>query len=165
MEGRQDARRPAFRGRCGPRHRPQPDQRASQGRLEQHLQLNLRTQSSRRPRATPTFDADGNLLSDGTRSYERDLQNRLVKITWGAGSNKSTEFRYNALGQRSQRVEKTGTTDNAHRYYLYDGIRYLCRYTAGTAAPNIDRRYFNEGEQRKNGASWNSHHYTRSQGR
>jgi RHS repeat-associated protein len=113
------------------------------------------------PAATPTHDADGNLLSDGVRSYAWDLQNRLIKITWGAGTNKTTEFRYNPLGQRSQRIEKTGTTTTAHHYYLYDGIRLLSRYTGGTAASNIDRRYFNEGEQRKNGAAWDGYHYTR----
>jgi RHS repeat-associated protein len=113
------------------------------------------------PAATPTHDLDGNLLSDGVRSYEWDIQNRLIKITWGAGSNKTTEFRYNALGQRSQRIEKTGTTTTAHHYYLYDGIRLLSRYTGGTASTNLDRRYYNEGEQRKNSAAWDGYHYTR----
>ena len=111
--------------------------------------------------STPTYDADGNMTSDGVRGYEWDMQNRLVKITWGAGSNKSTEFRYNALGQRSERIELTGTTEDARHYYLYDGIHYLCRYTGGTASANIDHRYFNEGEQRKNGAAWDGYYYTR----
>ena len=119
------------------------------------------------PAASPTFDLDGNMTSDGTRSYEWDLQNRLIKITWGAGSNKTTEYRYNPLGQRSQRIEKTGTTTTSHHYYLYDGIRLLCRYSGSTdeygnpIIGEIDRRYFNEGEQRKNGASWNSCYYAR----
>lgn len=112
------------------------------------------------PAATPTFDAEGNMTSDGIRAYEWDLQNRLIKITWGAGSNKTTEFRYNPLGQRSQRIEKTGAT-TAQYYYLYDGIRLLCRYTGGTALSNLDRRYFNEGEQRKNGTLWDAYYYTR----
>ncbi len=42
--------------------------------------LNLAAATS----STPTHDADGNLLSDGVRSYQWDSQSRLVKITWGA---------------------------------------------------------------------------------
>ena len=113
------------------------------------------------PAAASTHDLDGNLTIDGIRSYEWDNQNRLIKITWDAGSNKTTEFKYNALGQRAERIDKTGSTETAHHYYLYDGIRLLCRYQGGTATDNIDRRYFDQGEQRKNGANWDSYYYTR----
>ncbi len=109
----------------------------------------------------PTYDADGNMTSDGTRDYAWDSQSRLTKINWGGGSNKTTEFKYNALGQRGERIDKTGTTENAHFYYLYDGIHFVCRYTGGTATTNVDRRYYSQGEQRKNGASWDSYYYTR----
>ncbi len=118
--------------------------------------LDLATAPAATP--TPTFDADGNMTGDGIRSYEWDHQNRLVKITWGAGSNKTTEYKYNPLGQRSERIDKTGSTVTAHHYYLYDGIQPLCRYTASA---NLDRRYYGEGEQRKDGANWNSHYYTK----
>jgi RHS repeat-associated protein len=119
--------------------------------------LNLAAASA----ATPIYDDDGNMTSDGVRGFEWDMQNRLMKITWGGGSNKTTEFRYNPLGQRSERIEKTGTSETAHFYYLYDGIRLVCRYRGGTAATNIDRRYLGEGEQRKNGSFWDSFYYCR----
>jgi len=112
--------------------------------------LNLAAASA----ATPTHDADGNLLSDGVRSYQWDSQSRLVKITWGAGSDKTTEYKYNSLGHRSERVEKSGTTETAHIYYLYEGIHLVNRYTGGTDEYDnpivgaIDRRYFSQGEQR-----------------
>lgn len=111
--------------------------------------------------ASPTHDADGNLLSDGVRSYEWDSQSRLVKITWGGSPLKSTEYRYNALGQRSERIEKSGSTVTSHYYNLYEGKDLLCRYTGGTAATHIDRQYLSQGEQRKNGAAWDSYYYTR----
>ena len=111
--------------------------------------------------ATPTYDTDGNLLSDGVRSYAWDSQSRLMKITWGGSPVKSTEYRYNALGQRSEQIEKSGTTETARYYYLYEGIQLLCRYTGGTAVVNIDRRYLSQGEQRKNGSVWASHYYNR----
>ncbi len=120
--------------------------------------LNLAAASA----ATPSHDADGNLLGDGVRSYEWDSQSRLTKVTWGAGSNKTTQYKYNPLGQRSERIEKTGTTETSHYYYLYEGIQLVNRYTGGTAAANIDRRFFFQGEQRLTGPStWTSHYYTR----
>jgi RHS repeat-associated protein len=106
-----------------------------------------------------SHDDDGNLLSDGIRSYEWDSQSRLAKITWTTG--KTTEFRYNALGQRSERIEKIDGSVSAHHYFLLDGIEPINRYTGGTAAANIDRRYFDQGEQRKIGSNWDNHHYCR----
>lgn len=105
------------------------------------------------------YDNAGNLLSDCIRNYEWDMQSRLKKIHWDA--TKTTEFRYNALGQRSERIERTGTTETAHFYYLYDGIRLLARYNGGTAAANIDRHYLGHGEQRKIGGVWTTYYYTR----
>lgn len=113
------------------------------------------------PAAVPTHDADGNMTSDGVRAYAWDSQSRLTKITWGGSPVKSTEYRYNALGQRSEQIEKSGTTETAHYYYLYEGIQFLCRYTGGTAATNIDRQYLAQGEQRKTGSVWASHYYNR----
>jgi len=108
---------------------------------------------------TFVHDGDGNLTSDGVRSYEWDSRSRLTKVTWATG--KTTEFSYNALGQRSERIETDGSTVT-HHYYLYDGIFLVDRRT-GTA-PNtatIDRRYFAEGEQRLTGETWENYHYCR----
>ncbi len=113
------------------------------------------------PAASPTYDADGNMTSDGVRSYEWDIQSRLMKITWDAGSNNTTEYRYNALGQRSEQIEKTGTTETAHYYYLYDGIQRITRFNGGNETSNIDRQYLSQGEQRKNGNNWDSYYYNR----
>ena len=105
------------------------------------------------------YDDDGNLTSDGVRAYEWDSQSRLTKITWTTG--KTTQFKYNALGQRCERIETDGTTVT-NSYYLFDGIQPIDRRT-GTSAntATIDRRYFSQGEQRKNGTSWDSFYYCR----
>ena len=100
--------------------------------------------------AAPTYDADGNMLFDGTYTYQWDSQSRLTKINWGAGSNKTTEYKYNALGQRSQVIETAPGYSPNYTFYLYDGIHLLDRRT-GNSSPNsatIDRRYFSQGEQR-----------------
>ena len=74
----------------------------------------------------------------------------------------STRYKYNSLGQRSERIEKTGATETAHYYYLYDGINLVNRYSGGTVAANVDRRYFSQGEQRLTGpSSWSSQYYSR----
>jgi YD repeat-containing protein len=49
---------------------------------------------------TVTHDADGNMTSDGVRTYEWDVWSRLTKITWASG--KTTTFHYNALGERTK---------------------------------------------------------------
>ena len=89
------------------------------------------------------------MTSDGVRSYQWDISSRLVKITWAGGY--TTKFHYNALGQRSERIEQNNYGSiTAHYYYLYDGNNLVCRYNGGTSTSNIDRRYFAQGEQRYN---------------
>ncbi len=48
------------------------------------------------------YDANGNLIHDGERSYQYNAQNRLTTVDEGA----TAEYRYNALGQR---IYKRGT--------------------------------------------------------
>lgn len=105
------------------------------------------------------YDGDGNLTSDGIRAYEWDILSRLKKITWAAG--KTTEFKYNALGQRCDRIDTDGSTVTKH-YYLFAGAEMLDHRNGTTASTaTIDRRFFSQGEQRKNGSTWENYHYCR----
>ncbi len=52
--------------------------------------------------ATYTWDANGNLLDDGAKSYEYDLSNRLVSVDDGQAE---VTFGYNGLGDRVQQSE------------------------------------------------------------
>jgi YD repeat-containing protein len=47
-----------------------------------------------------TYDANGNLVSDGERNYAWDAENRLVGITYPNEADKSTEFTYDGLSRR-----------------------------------------------------------------
>ena len=47
-----------------------------------------------------TYDADGNLTSDGMMNYAWDAENRLVGITYVGVSGKATAFSYDGLGRR-----------------------------------------------------------------
>jgi RHS repeat-associated protein len=115
-----------------------------------------------------THDEDGNLTDDGVRTYDWDSLSRLEKVTWTPidPNNQSqirptTEFKYNALGQRAERIETDGSTV-VHYFYLYDGISLVERRT-GTDPDDatIDRRYFTNGEQRWDGTAWQTYHYCR----
>jgi len=89
--------------------------------------------------STFTYDPNGNLLSDGNRSFGWDAENRLTQITTTAnGVSHTTEFVYDGLGRR---VAINGT----------DGeIRYVWCGNSMCASERIDnsisRLYYAEGE-------------------
>jgi len=60
-----------------------------------------------------TFDANGNLTSDGTNTYTWDARNRLIAIS---GPGLSASFQYDALGRRISKTINGITTQ-----FLYDG--------------------------------------------
>lgn len=77
--------------------------------------------------ATPTYDANGNVLSDGTNSYVWNTRNQLASMDMSAES-----FLYDPLGRR---VAKTilGTTTN----YLYDGANPVQELSGATPTANL----------------------------
>ncbi len=61
-----------------------------------------------------TYDLNGNMTSDGTRTYEWDAENRLVAVTEGT---RRSEFAYDGVGARVGIVEKSGAlTTRASRF-------------------------------------------------
>ncbi|MDP9120205.1 MAG: hypothetical protein M3O15_02370 [Acidobacteriota bacterium] len=70
-------------------------------------------------RAQPyQYDANGNLLSDGTRTYEWDAENRLTAITIGAHR---SEFGYDGLGRRVLITEKDNGAATTRRHDVWVG--------------------------------------------
>lgn len=67
-----------------------------------------------------TYDANGNLLNDGTHSYTYNAQNRL------AGVDGNTVYTYNADDQRVKKTTQQGTT-----LYAWDNDRIIGEYTQG----------------------------------
>lgn len=92
-----------------------------------------------------TYDAAGNLLDDGQRSYEWDAAQRLVRIRY-PGSTRFTEFRYDGLGRRSAILE-WHNNNYTETPYLWCGER-ICQARNGNDA--VIRRYYDEGEQAVN---------------
>ncbi|HET9641209.1 MAG TPA: RHS repeat-associated core domain-containing protein [Allosphingosinicella sp.] len=82
------------------------------------------------PSATFTHDPNGNLLSDGTRSYTYDVENRLITAT---GPNGSATLAYDPLGRLFQISSAAGVTQ-----FLYDADELVAEYNgSGT----LLRRY------------------------
>jgi RHS repeat-associated protein len=65
---------------------------------------------------TFTFDANGNMADDGTRTFEWDAENRLLSVKEGTIVNAS--FVYDGDGRRHQK-SASGVT----RTYVYDGVQ------------------------------------------
>jgi YD repeat-containing protein len=81
--------------------------------------------------ASFTYDANGNLTSDGTNSYTYDVENRLVTMTSAAGT---ATLRYEPLGRL---FESTSTSGVVTRYH-YDGDELVAEFDV---AGNMLRRY------------------------
>lgn len=72
-------------------------------------QLNQYTQITKSggPTVTPTYDANGNLISDGTYSFTYDVDKRLVDAVGGGNS---ASYSYDAQGRRKSRTVNGTTT-------------------------------------------------------
>jgi RHS repeat-associated protein len=77
------------------------------------------TTSGGTPSATFTYDANGNLTSDGSNAYVYDAENRLVS----ASGNHAATLSYDPLGGLWQVASPTATTR-----FLYDGDRLAVEY-------------------------------------
>ncbi len=93
---------------------------------------------------TRTYDADGNLLSDGTRTYAWDAQNRLVGISYPGFPGKATAFTYDGMSRRTAIASTpAGGSGTVTTSYVWCGSR-PCQ--ARNTANVTTREYFGEGE-------------------
>jgi RHS repeat-associated protein len=89
-----------------------------------------------------TYDANGNLTSDGTRTFEWDARNQLVAVT--VGTHRS-EFTYNGAQQRARVVDReNGATQSDTRTLWCQTIVCEDRSSDGTVAT---RQAFADGER------------------
>jgi RHS repeat-associated protein len=88
--------------------------------------------------ATFTYDANGNLTSDGTNGYTYDVENRLVMAV---GGGVTANLTYDPLGRMFQ-VDK-GTSATTTRF-VYDGDNLAAEYNGSNAMTK--RYYFGPGE-------------------
>jgi RHS repeat-associated protein len=84
-----------------------------------------------------TYDASGNLTSDGTHNYQYDEENRLAKVDAGTGNEAS--YFYDANNWRVNKTFGGFTT-----YYVWEGAQVIAEYSnapagAGTSYYLADR--------------------------
>ncbi|KAA0690914.1 peptidase C39 [Neorhizobium sp. P12A] len=90
-----------------------------------------------------SYDLNGNLISDGARSYSWDADNRLISISSTAQPGDIERFAYDGLGRRVE-IDEASTTDNlVASKYVWCG-KDLCQKR--DASYNPARVYLGEGE-------------------
>ncbi|MET0550444.1 MAG: hypothetical protein ABW002_14380 [Xanthomonas sp.] len=83
---------------------------------------------------TLSYDANGNLVSEGVRTYVWNARDQLVEIKQGTASIAS--FGYDPLGRRVSKTEGGQTIS-----YLYDGLDAVQETQGGTVNPIPDRAW------------------------
>lgn len=89
---------------------------------------------------TLSYDANGNLTSDGTNTYTWNARNQLTQISQGGTVEMS--YAYDALGRRISKTVGSGTPTQ----FLYDGANAVQETQGSTVNPllvglGIDERY------------------------
>lgn len=90
-----------------------------------------------------SYDAAGNLLDDGQRSFQWDAESRLIRVTTRSGN--TTEMYYDGFGRRVNIVDTSGNS-RADMYYTWCGDTQCKAQDESTRA--VTRRYFAQGEMR-----------------
>ena len=91
-----------------------------------------------------TWDADGNLLSDGQRSYSWDAENRLIGIAYPGEPGKATSFGYDGFGRRTSIISTPASGGSSvTNSYIWCGSS-ICQ--ARDASDAVTREYLAEGE-------------------
>ena len=93
---------------------------------------------------------------ESDRTYEWDGNNRVTAINYPATGTR-TEFTYDAYGRRVRIVEKTGTTINSIKQYLWNRFDLVAELDGNG---NVTKRYFTDGVQLVSGANPGSYYYT-----
>ena len=89
-----------------------------------------------------TYDANGNLTSDGTRTFEWDAVDRLIAVV--QGSNRS-EFNYDGADHRVRIVEKVSGNVTSDRRFIWCGMEICEERDAGGGT--VTRRFYGRGTE------------------
>ena len=71
----------------------------------------------------PTYNANGDLLTDGPRTYTWNGQSELTKVVSTTGGTQTSTFTYDAFHRRVSRVDAQGST-----YFIHDGWNVIEEY-------------------------------------
>lgn len=68
-----------------------------------------------------TFDANGNMTSDGTNTYQWDAENRLIQITY-PGSGNNSQMTFDGLGRSVKIIENSGGVPTSTKQYVWSSV-------------------------------------------
>lgn len=92
-----------------------------------------------------TYDVNGNLISDGSRTYSWDADNRLIGVTYPNSPDQTTTFTYDGLGrQLSMTTTPAGGGTPTIQRYAWCGSN-PCGTVGATGT--ILKQYLHEGEK------------------
>ncbi|MGD9680435.1 MAG: transposase [Candidatus Obscuribacterales bacterium] len=87
--------------------------------------------------ASPTFDDNGNMTSDGTNTYEWDAENRLIKINY-PGSQNYSRLVYDPRGRNVEILEySSGSLTNKKQFVWLNSDRYEERNDSGAVVKQL----------------------------
>jgi RHS repeat-associated protein len=89
-----------------------------------------------------SYDANGNLLGDGARTFEWDAENRLLAVALGTHR---SEFTYDGQGRRVRIVEKDNNVVTGERWFLWCDANICEERDNGGAT--VRKRFFDLGQQ------------------
>jgi len=92
--------------------------------------------------SSPTFDANGNMTSDGTNTYEWDAENRLVKINY-PGSGNMSQFLQDGLGRCCEMIEISSGSIASVKKLIWNGNGIL---EVRDAIGAVIVKYFKRGQ-------------------
>lgn len=106
----------------------------------ENWQLNSGSGSTADATLTYTHDSEGNLLGDGTSTFEWDLRNRLTAIVTGTHR---TEYTYDGSDRRVRVVEKDSGTTTSDKRYVFNGLSILEERASDNST--VLRRFYGDG--------------------
>jgi len=92
--------------------------------------------------ASLTFDANGNMTSDGTNTYAWDAEDRLIKITY-SGSGNYSQILYDAEGIKGQITEIVASSLTSTKQFVNAGTRIGEERDASSA---VIKKFFGSGQ-------------------
>lgn len=104
-------------------------------------EIKQRTDYIKKHQISYQYDANGNLINDGTYQYSWDAENRLIKLT-NLITKQTSKFSYDGFGRRTQISETTSAGTTTHNYLWCN--HKPCAKINNTG--NITQLYYPQGE-------------------
>ena len=89
-----------------------------------------------------SYDANGNIKTDGTKTYDWDAENRLIKFTNGT---KESTFGYDGLGHLSRVIDKSNGAVTSDKSYTWVGDTLALERDNTVVGSPVTKKFFDQG--------------------